>query len=129
MGGAWPALVGPGQHVANAVFLSVVFQAVGYHFLVLSFLATVQVPALSSCGLSQYLLSISCVPGRVNCWGCSVEPNEAKTLPGEMLSRNRILPRVSSGLCEHVGGVSGETPWKKYRWSQSEGQGEETHLV
>lgn len=33
-----------------------------------------------------------------------MESNEAKTLPGEMLSGNRILPRVSSGLCEHVGG-------------------------
>lgn len=52
MGGAWPAWVGSVQYAANAVFHSVVFQAVGHHFLVLSFLATVQVPAPSSCGLS-----------------------------------------------------------------------------
>jgi hypothetical protein len=52
MCGVWLAFVGPDQHAANAVFHSVVFQVLGHHFLVLSFLATVQVPPPSSCGLS-----------------------------------------------------------------------------
>lgn len=52
MDGAWLAWMGPDQHVANVVFHCVVFQALGHQFLVLSFLATVQVTAPSTCGLS-----------------------------------------------------------------------------
>lgn len=47
-----------------------------------------------------------------------MEPREAKTLPGEVLCGDRILPRVSSGLCELVTGEFGRTSWRRCRWSQ-----------